>query len=419
MTTNPATSPSTLVRIDAGIVIERLKRLQALEIQSARLIGGWLPGVARWEVKHQLGVHLWQDASHSKELRTRLWELRVANPDRGLGDEIGRIVHGLASAREDFEFIGGLYLVFKAELVAAYEHIAGHTNEVFDAPTIAILRRMLPEKHAQVAWARREVPLMADDDSKREQLKRWQAYVRRLLQAAGGVMGSGPTPADAEPVALPPGYGTMLLPFPQAHRDARFKLNLAGMPLPAEEDVAAQVLFQFFNYTQEMQAVETLGSLLWETEGMEWEFYYDLARHCHDEERHSAMGEMRLRELGHTVTDFPNTVANYAWRQLIDPLRRYCVLTYVIEADSFKYKHKTYQQHLQRGDFQSAESVLWDIMDETLHVRFGQKWVPLLMQHYRYSGSLDSLVAECRQILLENTVNPLQRKCAEPEKGGS
>ena len=37
---------------------ERLKRYQALETHAARLIGGWLPGVARWEVKKQLGYHL-------------------------------------------------------------------------------------------------------------------------------------------------------------------------------------------------------------------------------------------------------------------------------------------------------------------------------------------------------------------------
>lgn len=412
MNTQPPSPPSSLDRLDAEVVIGRLKRLQAFEIQAARLLGGWLPGVARWETKHQLGLHLWQDASHSKALRTRLWELRIPNPDRGLGDDIPRIVHGLASAQEDYEFLAGLYLVLKSELIAAYEFIADQTNEVFDAPTIAILLRLLPEKQAQLAWARREIPRLADNEEKQRRMERWQTYIRDLLDDTGGIAGGRVPTQNREPVVPPPGYGNLRLPFPQAHRDSRFKLSLTGMTVPAEEDCPGQVLFQFFNYTQEMQAVETLGSLLWETEGMEWEFYFDLARHCYDEERHSAMGEMRLQELGHQVTDFPHTVANYTWRQLIDPLRRYCVLTYVIEADSFKYKHQTYQQHLARGDMESAECVLWDIMDETLHVRFGQKWVPLLMKRYNYPGSVDTLVAECRQILVENTVNTLQRKHA-------
>jgi hypothetical protein len=52
-------------------------------------------------------------------------------------------------------------------------------------------------------------------------------------------------------------------------------------------------------------------------------------------------------------------------------------------------------------------------MDETLHVRFGQQWVPALMKRYGYPGTLEALVAECREILVANTVNPLQRRCAE------
>ncbi|MBL9215356.1 MAG: DUF455 family protein [Opitutaceae bacterium] len=410
----PPTLPQSRQRVDADVVIRRLQRFQALEILTARLLGGWIPGVAVWEVKHQLGAHLWQDASHSREWRTRLWELRVPNPDRGLGEQPRQIIRALGAAQADYEVLAGVYFALKTELAAAYARLAETTNPVFDAPTLAVIRRILPEKEAQLAWARQAVPALATDDAARHRLERWTAFAREALAAAGGV--EGEIPAAAEPVTPPPGYGVPPLPFPAARRDARFTVNLTGMPLPPEDDVAGRVRYQFFNYAMEMQAVETLGSVLWETEGMEWEFYYDLARHCYDEERHSAMGEMRLRELGHGVADFPHSVANYAWRQLFDPLRRYCVLTYVIEADSFRYKHQTYQQHLARGDLESAQAVLWDIMDETLHVRFGQKWVPELMQRYRYEGSLEALEAECREILRTHTVNPLQRKYAEPER---
>lgn len=411
----PSPAPSSRARLDADLVILRLKRLQALEIRSARLIGGWIPGVARWETKHQMARHAWEDASASKELRTRLWELRIQNPDRELGADIDVIMRGLGNAQADYEFLTGLYVIFKAEVVAAYQHLADHTNTVFDAPTITILRRLLPEKKAQLQWAQQEIAPLVDSGEKHARVARWETYVRELLAECGGILGDGEKAVDDKRVTLPPGYGIPQLPFAQAKRDSRFSVNLGGMALPADDDVAGQVLYQFFNYTQEMQAVETLGSLLWETDGMEWEFYYDLARHCYDEERHSAMGEMRLKDLGHNITEFPHTVANYGWRQLVDPLRRYCVLTYVIEADSFRYKHQTYQQHLSRGDLDSAQSVLWDIMDETLHVRFGQKWVPALMQRYGYADSLENLVGECRQILLQNSVNPLQKKFARPQ----
>ena len=38
--------------------LERLCYFQSYEIQLSRLLGGWLPGVARWETKHELGLHI-------------------------------------------------------------------------------------------------------------------------------------------------------------------------------------------------------------------------------------------------------------------------------------------------------------------------------------------------------------------------
>jgi len=160
----------------------------------------------------------------------------------------------------------------------------------------------------------------------------------------------------------------------------------------------------------EMQAAETLGSVLWEADNMPWEFYFDVARHCHDECRHCRMGEERLQELGHRIFDFPQFVGNYAWRQLYDPARRYGMLTYVIEQDSFALKHETYRQYVQRGDTRSAEAILYDIIDETLHVRWGTKWLPELLKSRREPASLDEFVAECRTAVRENSLSPAQRQ---------
>ena len=180
----------------------------------------------------------------------------------------------------------------------------------------------------------------ADTGEKTRGVRRWMQYAEDLLASIGGVDGADlPGPAAVPP----PGY-SVLLPFPQAKRDSRFNATIDGMAAPDPEDTLAQVIFQFNNYVQEMQAAETLGSTLWEAEGMPWEFYYDLSRHCYDEERHSLLGETRLAELGHHPSDFQHMVGNYAWRQLVDPARRYCILTEIIEAGSFAYKHKTYNR---------------------------------------------------------------------------
>lgn len=406
------TSPSMQVpRLSAHQLIDQLSWLQAYEIQCARLLGGWLPGVANWEAKHEMGLHLWQDAEHSHELRLRLWELRTPHPDRKVDTRLADVTTAFASAQVDVEFIAGLYLVLKKHLLEACRSIAGATSSVYDAPTIAILQRHIPRKEAQMQWARNELAKVSGDEEKQRRIARWTSYCEAALAANGGVTGTQSSSASAEDMPLPPGYH-LLLPFPQAARDERFKMSLQGMK-PPEGDAQEQTVFQFFNYSQEMQAAETLGSLLWETENMPWDFYYDVSRHCYDEIRHSALGEERLKSLGHKVTDFPNSAANYTWRQLMDPLHRYCALTYVIEADSFKYKHSTYQEYLKRNDVESAESVLFDILDETMHVRWGQKWVPKLMEAISYPMPLESLVKECREQVLANSVNSLQRQAAQ------
>jgi hypothetical protein len=407
----PAANTDGSSRVRSNAIIATLKRLQAIETLSFRLLGGWLPGVIRWEIKHEIGLHIWQDAQHSRELRTRLWELRVQNPDRDLDESILKMIQGLACAQADCEFLGGLYLGLKSELIAAYRTLMERTHPIYDAPTVTILQRIVEEKEAQVAWAKHVVPPLADSEEKQRRLARWTLHAQELIKHYGGVDGSLPVAGGEEP-SPPPGY-SCLLPFGQAHRDGRFKLSLRGMELPDEKDREASVLYQFVNYAQEMQAAETLGSVLWETGGMEWEFYYDVARHCYDEERHSALGDNRLRELGHHVTDFPHSAASYAWKQLLDPLRRYCLLTCVQETDGFKYKHKTYQEHLRHQDIESAEAVLFDIMDETMHVRLGQKWTPKLMERYGHQQPLDALVSECREILLANAVNAVQVQMSE------
>lgn len=383
--------------------------LQAYEIESSRLLGGWLPGIVDWDAKHEVARHLWEDAQHSRDLRTRLWELRVSAPDRNLDNEPARTMQRLAAAQVDVELLAGMHLVFKRALRDAYLDQLDRTHRIYDAPSVPVLRRIVAEKEAQIAWAERAIEALVSSGETQRRVQRWRQYTADVLRAAGGVDGAGER-RDAP--SLPPGYSSPL-PFLEAKRDDRFEIGLESGVQADEDDRLGQVLYQFANYGAEMQAAETLGSTLWEAEGMPWEFYFDLARHCYDEARHSKLGETRLAELGYHLTDFPHSVANYTWRQLMDPMRRYCTLTYVIEADSFKYKQETYQKHVEHGDSESAQAVLFDITDETLHVRWGKKWVPELIDQYGYDGSVEDLVRECRKLTAKHSASPLQRGFAE------
>lgn len=131
--------------------ITRLKHLQAWETHTARLLGGWLPAIRLWEAKHEVGLHLWQDLETSREIRTRLWELRVNRPDSSaVTDAVLPAIRILARAQHDFELIAGIYLGVKQALATAYRAYLAETHTTWDAPSIDVLTRAASRKESQI-----------------------------------------------------------------------------------------------------------------------------------------------------------------------------------------------------------------------------------------------------------------------------
>ncbi len=60
----------------------------------------------------------------------------------------------------------------------------------------------------------------------------------------------------------------------------------------------AHRLWRFKHYLNEITAAETLGSILWLTPEMPWEYQHNVARHLWDEVRHSQLGQIRVQQLG-------------------------------------------------------------------------------------------------------------------------
>lgn len=392
----------------------KLRFFQAWSTHLARLLGGWLPGIADFEGKYAIGLHLWQDMQHARDIRTRLWELRVGKPDAGVTEPVMAVVARLACAQDEAQLVAAAYLGVKRALAAAYREYIGNTHRVWDAPTVSILERAAAATEAQIAWAEAFLARVAVNDEDLAACERWRGYADELLTCVGGVAGVG-EPAPGGPDAVDPiPATTCLLPFAEAKRDRRFKTQLRGFPRPDPGDLEAHREWQFANYCQEMQAAETIASVMWEVAGMDWDFYYDLARHCYDEVRHSQLGIERLAHLGKSVFDYPQIVGNYAWRQLMDPVRRYCTLTYVIEQDAFKLKNETYRDYVRAGDLESADAIMYDMIDETMHVRFGMRWVPEMLDRLNTTLTVDELVEECARNTALYSPSPAQRQYAKP-----
>ncbi len=112
---------------------------------------------------------------------------------------------------------------------------------------------------------------------------------------------------------------------------------------------------------------------------MPWDFYFDLSRHLWDESRHAMFGEKKLADLGLTAAQAGLSTKAYAMRQTLTPLDRYAALA-TQEADAFPGKHVGLKDAVAHGDRVSAMAWSYDIADETQHVRFGNKWIPVMIE---------------------------------------
>jgi len=94
----------------------------------------------------------------------------------------------------------------------------------------------------------------------------------------------------------------------------------------------------------------------------------------------------------------------------------------IAETGYFTAKHESYADFREGQDLESAEMMLFDIIDETAHVQYAHKWLPLLARHagvdvsgYRergvkvreeYQARANARAAECMQTLPRSPGDP-------------
>lgn len=381
--------------------IRCLKHHQYWERILLKQLAALLPAIGDWPIKQAIGLHVWQDAVHVDEMKIRLKELRAPRTDKEIHPDADRVRQWLTTCPSHGTLLLAIYRIVKPRLAERYRQHAESLHPVQDAPTLRLVAGIAGELDMQCDAMRELIGRSADlsaCEADKSWLRAFGEALPRLFDLAYDEPGDNATEPWSWPWMFPP---VALFPSPIAARPARFRINdrWSDERRPAEEDIAAWAHYDFKHFVQEMQAAETIASLIHEIEGMPWEFYSDLARHLWDEVRHSTMGEVRLREWGIPLEAIEYSVVNYAWRQRLDPVRRYTILTFVLEAGAFPVKYARHKAHAASGDFLSAQAYLYDITDETMHVKYGHKWVPELMVHYRMPMSKEALIQECKSLV--------------------
>lgn len=388
--------------------IEILKRYAFLERAAMRALAGWLPGVPEWEAKNALGLHIWESADAVDVLYGRLRELRAHQPERDISPALHALAHAMETGQNTAEVIAVVYLVAKAALLDAFREHPERTWATFDSPTVMITQTLLSTLERQVAWAQSFIITIAD---RYPGWERWRDYAAALLTSDGGVSSLGETSAAPEA----PGDHPLLLPWMECQRMADWPIfdPDADIQPDREAEPEAHRLWRFKHYLNEMTAAETLGSILWMTPEMTWEYQHNVARHLWDELRHSQLGQTRVQQLGLSIHDVPQVVQIYSVMMRLPAVEQYALLTTVIEPNGMPEK-TTNREHWEAIDDEiSAAAVSYDWSDENFHVRWGRKWTPVLLETYRYPETPEGIRARMEAWLVENTPVKMQQKHVE------
>lgn len=387
--------------------VEYLKRYAFLERMTMRTLAGWLPGVPEWDAKNEFGLHEWEAADAANTIYGRLRELRCHSPERGLSEGLVKLGKELDYAANTAEVIATVYLIVRKELLAAYRSHPETTWVGFDQPTVKLTEQLIPALERQVAWAEAFFETIKANYPGWDV---WANYIRALLAADGGITGEGEkAPAPQRPAEHP-----LLLPWLTCQRMPTWSIFNpdADFEPDRKTEPEAHRLWRFKHYLNEMTAAETLGSILWMTPEMPWEYQHNVSRHLWDELRHSQLGQTRVQQLGLKIEDVPQVVQIYNVMMKLPAVEQYALLTTVIEPNGMPEKVANREHWEEIDDEISAAAVSYDWSDENFHVRWGKKWTPVLLQTYGYQETPEQIAERMDAWLLENTPVKMQQKMA-------
>lgn len=372
-----------------------LNRYRYVTHEAMRLLAGWLPKAARFELKCELGRTIWENSLHVNALYLRLREIQSPAFQQPADAALVFLMEELIHAPDELALAMAYYDVVTPSLIVALENHETATFPNSDLPSVRAIQHMLLDLRAEQARLRAVLDEATATGRITPAARAWTGYARSLLAAAGGVGGEetrGATPPR-------PDVFTEFKAPREAARDERFtNLGADLEAMPAEDDHDAHTTEEFERYSTEVLAAETVAVVMFQVKGMPWEFQFDSARHLYDEIRHALMGYEWMRR--HDMNPFhsPQYLHILKWRCQFPPVMQYCMLTMGNEVHAFAYRHRRVEAHQKTGDQLSEQFVRYDIADETQHVRFGKRWLPVLLEHTAETRSLEKYIEDCLQV---------------------
>jgi hypothetical protein len=396
------------------LIVQRMNEWHYLERSLHRLVAAWARRFPDWEDKRAVCRHVWEQAECVRRLRERLVEFpgTSTNLDAPVSARLEHLTNTVLLAPTHQDAVDGVYQILTGALVHAYLRYVEHAHPVHDAPTVAMLQEIVRIKEQQRLWLR---------DYRRRYPHTVNAAYRGAIEAAiadcADFRESLPVdPADpAQPVGVRTGFrlpAAAASPFggfvgaaeiedaspigdaPKAVTPAQ---RLDFMPCIERDfvtSIEARRLFWMYGYMLEQGLADDQMTWIWASHSLPWEFQQDVSRHLWDESRHGDSGYSRFLDFGFVperigfANDTEPYKANYVAGEVptmptLTPRELYDRVFFIgmcAETGHFAVKHEAYADFKDGGDLESAEMVLFDIIDETSHVQYAHHWLPMLAE---------------------------------------
>jgi len=391
-----ASLTTSLDAIDIDSNRKLLNRYRFVEHEGLRILAGWLPKTAWFELKCEMGRAIWEDAQHVNAFYLRLREIQSPAFQKPADDALVRLMGEMLHAPDEYGLALAFWRVVMPSLVRALENHETATFPNSDLPSVHAIKHILLDQRAQMQRVEKVLVELEGKGKITAASREWEQHIRALLGAAGGV--SGLETRTLAPATVPACRKEFQAPR-EAERDERFTVRGADFGYyPPEDDYAKHTVEEFERYSTEMLAAETVALVLYSLPNMPWEFQHDSTRHLYDEVRHCLMGYEWMRRHGMDPFQSPQYLHVFKWRSQFPPVTQYCMLTMGNEVNAFPYRHRRVEAHQKSGDQLSEQFVRYDIADETQHVRFGKRWLPELLKHVGEKRTLEQFTEDALKV---------------------
>ena len=392
-------------------ITDLLADWQYIERSIHRLIAAWGREIAPWDDKSAIHRHVWDQAECVRRLRERITQFPGGKADAPVSPRLEKLANTILLAPSLEDALDGIYLHLLKTLVAAYGGYSSQAHPVHDAPTIALLHEINQIKSQQWLWYRdwrRRHPHVTDSS--------YRAAVEAELAACGRLETALPVARDE--AAQPAGVATSFRLAKFSARDAPIRPRHRFMDYVLADfatNLETRRLFWAFGYMMEKNLPDDQLRWIYDGHYMPWEWHHDISRHLWDESRHGDSGYSRLRDFnisfeevgfpGYDQADRETALRQIAAErglsldecfarhaELLAPFRaepntkaelyqHVFMIGMVAETGHFVVKNEGYVDFRDGQDLESAEMMLFDIIDETAHVQYAHRWLPLLAEH--------------------------------------